>query len=76
MLDSLRRIKALSKEVCAVKLADRITNLQEPPNNWDINKKVKYQLEAIIILNELKGENQILEERLMKKITEYERYIN
>lgn len=76
MLDSLRRIKALSKEVSAVKIADRITNLQEPPNNWDINKKVEYQQEAIIILNELKGENQILEERLMKKITEYERYIN
>src|SRR6187431_2722336 len=31
MIDSLRRIKDLQTEVWAVKLADRITNLQKPP---------------------------------------------
>jgi guanosine-3',5'-bis(diphosphate) 3'-pyrophosphohydrolase len=35
MSDSLNRIKELSKEVWAVKLADRITNMQEPPVTWD-----------------------------------------
>ncbi len=76
MLDSLYRIKALSKEVCIIKLADRITNLQEPPNHWDTIKKVKYQQEAILILNELKEQNQFLEERLKEKIIEYNKYIN
>jgi guanosine-3',5'-bis(diphosphate) 3'-pyrophosphohydrolase len=39
MVDSLKRIKDLQKEVWAVKLADRITNLQEPPQSWDNFKK-------------------------------------
>ncbi len=76
MLDSLNRIKSLSAEVCAVKLADRITNLQEPPAHWDNGKRKYYKQEAIQILDILKGENSILEERLMNKITEYDRYIN
>jgi (p)ppGpp synthase/HD superfamily hydrolase len=39
MLDSLNRTKQLQKEVWAVKLADRITNLQTPPTHWDTVKK-------------------------------------
>lgn len=76
MLDSLNRIKVLSKEVWIVKLADRITNLQEPPKNWDTLKKMNYRHEAILILQLLKGGNLFLEERLNKKIAEYENYIN
>ena len=38
MLDSLSRIKDQPKEVKAVKLADRITNLQEPPKYWNKSK--------------------------------------
>jgi len=39
MQDSLDRILQLPKEVWAVKLADRITNLQPPPAYWDAEKK-------------------------------------
>ena len=76
MLDSLRRIKDLQTEVWAVKLADRITNLQEPPAHWENSKKSEYRQEAIQILQYLKGANSYLEQRLSSKITEYEKYIH
>jgi len=75
MLDSLRRIKDLQTEVWAVKLADRITNLQEPPAHWENSKKSEYRQEAIQILQFLKGGNSYLEQRLSSKIAEYEKYI-
>jgi guanosine-3',5'-bis(diphosphate) 3'-pyrophosphohydrolase len=75
MLDSINRIKTSPKEVWAVKLADRITNLQEPPRHWGITKKVEYRQEAIEISEELKGGNSYLEKRLNKKINEYEKYL-
>ena len=76
MLNSLKRIKELRTEVWAVKLADRITNLQEPPNHWDNSKKVEYKQEAINILEGLKGGNLYLEKRLGDKINEYEKYLS
>jgi len=75
MLDSLNRIRSLPQEVWAVKLADRITNLQKPPQFWDTFKKENYRQEAIQILQYLKGANTYLEQRLAEKITEYEKYI-
>jgi guanosine-3',5'-bis(diphosphate) 3'-pyrophosphohydrolase len=75
MKDSLERIKRLRKEAWAVKLADRITNLQQPPVHWTISKKMEYQQEAMIILQELKGGNLYLENRLESKILEYAKYI-
>ncbi|MGL4597710.1 MAG: HD domain-containing protein [Bacteroidia bacterium] len=76
MFDSLNRIKTLPKEVWAVKLADRITNLQEPPSHWDAQKKEQYKQEAIQILQQLKGGNNYLEERLNGKIVDYQNYID
>ncbi len=76
MLDSLRRIKDLSKEVWAVKLADRITNLQKPPKDWDELKKANYQQEAIQILQYLQGGNAYLEERLRTQIEKYNQYLS
>ena len=38
MLNSLARIRALSKEVWSVKLADIIINLQKPPAHWSSPK--------------------------------------
>ncbi len=76
MKDSLTRIKKLQSEVWAIKLADRITNLQPPPPHWDNSKKVKYQEEARIILGELKKGNEFLARRLEAKIVEYGDYIN
>jgi (p)ppGpp synthase/HD superfamily hydrolase len=74
MIDSLVRIKKLSKEVWAVKLADRITNLQVPPEYWDLEKIKNYQKEALQILDSLKGGNAYLEKRLAEKIQNYSHY--
>lgn len=73
MADSLHRIKQQSKEVWAVKLADRITNLQTPPFHWSDEKIKKYKAEAQLILQELKGGNDYLEQRLQEKIETYGR---
>lgn len=74
MQDSLSRIKELQPEVWAVKLADRITNLQPPPPYWDNQKKINYQNEARTILKELKAGNKFLALRLETKIAEYKKY--
>lgn len=71
MADSLARIRKLRPEVWAVKLADRITNLQPPPPHWDKEKIAKYHAEAKTILRELKDGNDYLAKRLEKKIAEY-----
>jgi (p)ppGpp synthase/HD superfamily hydrolase len=49
MIDSLNRINEFKKEVGMVKLADRITNLQEPPKSWGKNKILNYLNEAKLI---------------------------
>jgi (p)ppGpp synthase/HD superfamily hydrolase len=73
--DSLRRIKALNKEVWAVKLADRITNLQKPPADWTKKKIIAYQQSARMILQELREGNEYLATRLEKKIEAYSAYL-
>ena len=69
--DSLARIKKLQKEVWAVKLADRITNLQPPPADWEDEKNLQYVIDAQVILDELRDGNQYLANRLEAKISEY-----
>ena len=49
IIDSLSRIKKLPIEVWAVKLADRITNLQPPPSYWTTEKRKKYLDQAKLI---------------------------
>lgn len=73
--DSLNRIKSEPKEVWAVKLADRISNLQRPPAHWDTNKMIDYKKMAGIILLQLRGGNQYLENRLQQKIIDYNQFI-
>jgi len=75
MQDSLNRIKKLQHEVWAVKLADRITNLQPPPSHWDTEKKQKYLDQAKLILKELNDGNDYLAKRLETKIIEYNDYL-
>jgi len=72
--DSLTRIKSQPKEVWAVKLADRISNLQKPPAHWDTNKMIDYKKIAGIILLQLRGGNQYLEHRLHQKIMDYNQF--
>jgi guanosine-3',5'-bis(diphosphate) 3'-pyrophosphohydrolase len=76
MQDCLNRIKELPTEVWSVKLADRITNLQPPPSNWDDEKKIRYHNEAQTILDILGSGNAYLATRLATKIKEYESYFN
>jgi guanosine-3',5'-bis(diphosphate) 3'-pyrophosphohydrolase len=75
MQDCLNRIKELPAEVWAVKLADRITNLQPPPSHWDDEKKIKYQKEAQTIHDVLGSGNAYLATRLAIKIYEYSNYL-
>ena len=76
MLDSLRRIKQQPIEVWAVKMADRISNLYQPPFYWNDDKKLNYIAEAEIIYNELKDGNEYLANRLKVKINEYQRFLS
>ena len=76
MLDSLKRIKEQPVEIWAVKLADRITNLYEPPYYWNDEKKLKYIEEAKVILDELKDGNKYLAERLEIKIKNYYSFLS
>jgi guanosine-3',5'-bis(diphosphate) 3'-pyrophosphohydrolase len=74
MLDSLRRIRQMPKEIWAVKLADRITNLQPPPAHWTPEKIVQYRKEAQTIHDQLKDGNACLAERLKSAIAHYAEY--
>ncbi|KIQ18572.1 hypothetical protein RT99_16140 [Flavobacterium sp. MEB061] len=76
MLDSLKRIKEQPIEIWAVKMADRISNLYQPPYYWEDEKKLKYIEEAEIILDELKDGNKYLAKRLKTKIKEYYRFLS
>nr|WP_319492429.1 HD domain-containing protein [uncultured Desulfobacter sp.] len=72
---SLHRIKLQPKEIWMVKLADRITNLQEPPSYWNHGKKKRYLKQAELILDELRAGSEYLTQRLNKKIRAYQAYI-
>jgi (p)ppGpp synthase/HD superfamily hydrolase len=75
MADSLKRIKQTGKETACVKMADRITNLQQPPAYWKKEEIKKYLDEAIFIYNELNIYSEFLSNRLKEKIREYEKYL-
>lgn len=75
MMDSLRRIKDQPKEIWAVKMADRITNLYAPPFYWDSEKKSDYLEEARVIYEELHAGSEYLAGRLLMKINAYSRFI-
>lgn len=74
MIDSLNRINQLEKEVGIVKLADRITNLQEPPEHWKKDKIQNYLKEAKLINEMLNDKNEYLNNRLQTKINKYKKY--
>ena len=75
MRDSLIRIKQQTKEVWAVKLADRICNLSPPPYYWTKEKIQAYLVEAQLIHQELKEGNSYLADRLANKIIAYKKFI-
>ena len=76
MIDSLERIKKQPKEVWAVKMADRISNLGEPPHYWKLEKRQAYRDEAKIIFNYLHEANEVLSKRLEEKIDGYGKFLD
>jgi len=74
MSDSLARIKTAPREVWIVKLSDRITNLQPPPQHWSHDKIKAYRVEALLILDTLGESNSYLAGRMEQKISEYQQY--
>ena len=75
MQDSLKRIHQTYKEVALVKMADRITNLQQPPAYWTQSKIKAYWEEAMLIHQQLSGSHHYLAKRFAKTIKEYEKYL-
>jgi guanosine-3',5'-bis(diphosphate) 3'-pyrophosphohydrolase len=74
MPDSLRRIREQPLEVAVVKLADRITNLSEPPHYWTREKCAAYRAEAITIADALGHASADLDARLRARIAAYAAY--
>lgn len=74
MADSLRRIKEQPREIAIVKLADRITNLSEPPHDWSRDKRSKYRDEAGVIADALGDASPALEARLRARIASYAQF--
>jgi guanosine-3',5'-bis(diphosphate) 3'-pyrophosphohydrolase len=75
MGDSLSRIIKMPKEIWAVKMADRITNLQAPPSHWIDEKKISYQAEAQNMWENLQEGNIFLAKRLEGLIKAYSQYL-
>ncbi len=69
--DSLNRIRRQPTEVWCVKLADRIVNLQPPPESWKPARCSRYADEAGLILESLGDASAMLAERLGAKIANY-----
>ena len=69
--DYLIRIKQQPREIWMVKMADRITNLQPPPEHWDDRMIERYRKGAELIYKELWPASAFLMERLRVKIDGY-----
>jgi (p)ppGpp synthase/HD superfamily hydrolase len=72
--DSLRRIRECPREVWVVKLADRITNLDEPPHFWKAEKRRAYREEARRIHAALAEAHAVLGARLAARIEAYAKF--
>lgn len=75
MSDSLNKLLAQPYEIQMIKLADRITNMQKPPEHWENDKIYAYFQEAKLILSCLKNSNMHLSKRLEEKINNYRVFI-
>ncbi len=76
MQDSLNRIRQQPYEVWMVKLADRITNLQPPPEDWSKEKIRSYWEEAQVIYAALSPASRFLADRLREKIEAYKNFLS
>jgi len=74
MKESIARIRHQPREIWMVKLADRITNLQPPPDHWTRQRCDEYREEAFYILKTLGEASPFLAGRMAQKISRYEEY--
>jgi tetratricopeptide (TPR) repeat protein len=75
MRDSLARIAQQPREIAIVKLADRVTNLQPPPEPWTRDKRIAYREQAREILATLGAACAPLAGRLAEKIEAYGAFV-
>jgi len=75
MADSLRRIRLQPHAVWMVKLADRITNLADPPRYWTPEKRRAYRDEAIEIADALGAASPTLDARIRARIAAYQAFL-
>ncbi len=75
MADSLQRIRSQPKEIWAVKMADRISNLGPPPAHWTVERIEAYRAEAQSILDALGEAHDPLATRLADRIATYPREV-
>ena len=71
LVDSLARIQRQPTAIWMVKLADRIVNLQPPPDHWDPGRVSRYREGARQILETLGTASPYLAARLAGKIQGY-----
>ncbi|MBV7566022.1 HD domain-containing protein [Pseudomonas sp. PDM27] len=64
-------IAAHSREAAAIKLCDRITNLQSAPSTWTHSKRASYLEESALILEALGPAHTYLRLRLSDAMTRY-----
>lgn len=74
MPDSLRRIRRQPPEIWMVKLADRISNLAEPPRHWPLEKRRSYLVEGELVASALAGVSAWLDGLLRERIAHYPAY--
>ena len=75
ILDSIYRILKQPKEIWMIKMADRITNLNPPPDFWALEKKQSYLTQSLEILQAFSPANPLLAKRLQYKIETYKSYL-
>ncbi len=74
MKDSLARIVVQPHEIWMVKLADRASNLDQPPHYWTEEKCRAYRVEAETILEILGAASPVLSARLEERMRDYRRF--
>ena len=74
MKECLGRIRSQPEELWMVKLADRITNLDDPPHYWSKEKCRGYREEAEMILETLGSASTHLSTRMLQRMHDYRRH--
>jgi Guanosine polyphosphate pyrophosphohydrolases/synthetases len=72
LLEYFKGIKDGGRDVSAIKMCDRIINLQKPPTSWNADKILEYYEESLVILEMLGESHLYVSKRLEFKIRLYE----